>query len=630
MFEWFKEQLRKPLRKLLHKTNYDRELTQLQRVKNNAKQRQNILEGLLIVRNVALQKKDAKQFKEILDKINNLCDDELADINRIAKEVLLLRRDIKISHPVVLTILDRLLQVLSEYSVQITNFQKVVKVRSEANLDANINLLNTYLASQQKLSQQLAVLQKSLDEQMRKYHGYVGFTTYARVTLYSTLSALIVAIAIIQTESYQNYKTQALGIQNIEDIRSINYESHELHMAQTELQIFFDMISKDETIIEQVSLSTIQYYVNKTYVATDTKFTDEIQNWPPGYKHFFELLVKQREILTGAQKEIISEISIEQKNYTPDALKMAQDELFNLAQILGKVPNYLERFSADEIQRFINLEYVAHGKKPNEEIDNWIDVLRTVFDALIQRRVELQNKSDLSSKTQSKVTSLNGKILIDLQKKYGFDSQSATVVSIIQECVLQGISQREQIAYVLATVQHESSFKPKYENMNYSAKRIREVFPKYIKTLEEAKKYAGKPKELANKVYGGRLGNGGTHTDDGWLRRGRGFTQITGKTNDITFTKLTGVDLANHPEKALEPSVSAKITIAGFKYGKFTGLKLSDFISGSNVDYVGARRCINIQDRASDIAQIAKKWEKILKEQYIVLRPDTSQNTPYW
>lgn len=80
----------------------------------------------------------------------------------------------------------------------------------------------------------------------------------------------------------------------------------------------------------------------------------------------------------------------------------------------------------------------------------------------------------------------------------------------------------------LANVAHESGgFRVKEENMNYSAKRLMQVWPSRFKTLAAATPYAHNPQKLANSVYGNRMGN--DLPGDGWKFRGGGFIQLTGR-----------------------------------------------------------------------------------------------------
>jgi hypothetical protein len=108
------------------------------------------------------------------------------------------------------------------------------------------------------------------------------------------------------------------------------------------------------------------------------------------------------------------------------------------------------------------------------------------------------------------------------------------------------------------------------------------------------------------------LGNTPQADGDGYMYRGRGYVQITGKANYSKASKKLGVDLVKNPDLALNPSHAAKILINGCLEGWFTGKKLSDYLNSRTTDYINARRVVNGTDKASLIADYAKQFEKAL------------------
>ncbi len=107
-----------------------------------------------------------------------------------------------------------------------------------------------------------------------------------------------------------------------------------------------------------------------------------------------------------------------------------------------------------------------------------------------------------------------------------------------------------RLAHFLAQCGHESGgFKATQENLNYSAKGLNGIFKKYFPTLESALPYERKPEKIANKVYGGRMGNGLEASGEGYKFRGRGYIQLTGKDNYTAFGKSIGEDICANPDK---------------------------------------------------------------------------------
>lgn len=115
-----------------------------------------------------------------------------------------------------------------------------------------------------------------------------------------------------------------------------------------------------------------------------------------------------------------------------------------------------------------------------------------------------------------------------------------------------------RVTHFLAQLHHESAgFTRLLENLNYTAVRLTQVWPTRFPTVAAAMPYANNPEALANKTYGGRMGN--TAPGDGWKYRGRGLIQLTGKDAYAKASEWTGLDLVATPEMAGVPQHAARI-----------------------------------------------------------------------
>lgn len=95
-----------------------------------------------------------------------------------------------------------------------------------------------------------------------------------------------------------------------------------------------------------------------------------------------------------------------------------------------------------------------------------------------------------------------------------------------------GLDNPLERAHFLAQCSHESSnFREKVEGLNYSSAGLQKTFSKYFPTKELADSYARKPEKIASKVYANRMGNGDEASKEGYKYRGRGYIQLTGKSN---------------------------------------------------------------------------------------------------
>jgi predicted chitinase len=96
--------------------------------------------------------------------------------------------------------------------------------------------------------------------------------------------------------------------------------------------------------------------------------------------------------------------------------------------------------------------------------------------------------------------------------------------------------------------------------------------------------------------------------ETGKVYYGRGFVQLTWKTNYDKLGKFVGHDLVRNPEDALQPDLAALIAFEGSWRGLFTGHKMADYFNEGIEDPINARRIINGLDRAHDIADYYRKF----------------------
>jgi len=132
-------------------------------------------------------------------------------------------------------------------------------------------------------------------------------------------------------------------------------------------------------------------------------------------------------------------------------------------------------------------------------------------------------------------------------------------------CERFGINTPVRVAGFIAQCRVESAgFTTLEENLYYSSpERIRKLFPSTVPDLEVAARIARNGKALANRVYGGRLGNGDEASGDGWRFRGRGLKQLTGRYNYTQAAIALGQPYVGHPELVAEPG-GACLTAAWF------------------------------------------------------------------
>jgi putative chitinase len=112
------------------------------------------------------------------------------------------------------------------------------------------------------------------------------------------------------------------------------------------------------------------------------------------------------------------------------------------------------------------------------------------------------------------------------------------------------IDTAERVAGFIAQCGHESrNFNVLTENLNYSAKALNTIFPKYFKRAgRDANEYHRQPEKIANVIYANRMDNGDADSGDGWRFRGGGILQLTGRHNYTEF----GEDVEMSAEEAVD------------------------------------------------------------------------------
>lgn len=177
--------------------------------------------------------------------------------------------------------------------------------------------------------------------------------------------------------------------------------------------------------------------------------------------------------------------------------------------------------------------------------------------------------------------------------------------AVLAPAIASAAAEREittprRLAHFLAQCSHESlGFTRFVENLNYSALRLRAVWPHRFPDDASAERCAHNPERLANVVYAGRMGN--THADDGWLYRGRGLIMLTGRANYKHYGGLIGLDLIADPDKAGEPIVAPRLAAAFWSEHHLNALADNDDVRGITHAINGGE--VGLEDRTALVAK---------------------------
>ena len=159
---------------------------------------------------------------------------------------------------------------------------------------------------------------------------------------------------------------------------------------------------------------------------------------------------------------------------------------------------------------------------------------------------------------------------------------------------------KRQACFIGQCMHESGGFRFLKENLNYSAAALMRTWPSRFPDMDIAEKYERNPEMIANKVYGGRMGN--TEDGDGAKYIGRGLIQLTGKENYKNCSDGIGVDLVQNPDLLSEPKYAA--LSAGWFWNKRNLNASSDLM-----DIVGMTKKINggvigLEDRKAKINKV--------------------------
>ena len=151
---------------------------------------------------------------------------------------------------------------------------------------------------------------------------------------------------------------------------------------------------------------------------------------------------------------------------------------------------------------------------------------------------------------------------------------------LVKTALEYGVTDRRQLAYIVATAQHESD--------NFATSR----------------EYNG-PQQAVSLEYGG-----------GANYYGRGYVQITHDRNYRDMARVLGDSrIERDPDiVAREARLGAETTVVGMVRGLYTGVAIDQYINDERVDYLAARAVVNGTDRDRHIAGLARGWERNIDE----------------
>lgn len=166
-------------------------------------------------------------------------------------------------------------------------------------------------------------------------------------------------------------------------------------------------------------------------------------------------------------------------------------------------------------------------------------------------------------------------------------SQVTNIENILDYWDKSKLTDLRWLAYMLATTYHETA---------YTMRPVEEYGKGKNRPYGSKIKRSGLPYEYPNELY-----------------YGRGYVQLTWYENYELMGRILGLPLLTKPHLALEPDIAVQIMFEGMTFGisskgDFTGKALEHYFNKDKTDWVGARRIVNGNDKAIEIAGYARKF----------------------
>lgn len=226
-------------------------------------------------------------------------------------------------------------------------------------------------------------------------------------------------------------------------------------------------------------------------------------------------------------------------------------------------------YKADPIQSIMQ-RVPTHEPWDQHENINPQQFSSAATDASLQSRASsgIADNPNIGTQTPAnQPESVPGSCPADLAKEIGNSAASTGIAALKAACSKFGITSPYAVAALLGIAGGECRWKLVEENFNYKADRLLQVFPSVFKgDLALAQKYAGNPNNsLPEFLYGYQTakgkGLGNTEAGDGAKFIGRGYIQLTGRSNYTKYGNLAGHDLVNNPSLLNDPTIAAEVSV---------------------------------------------------------------------